>query len=172
MRGETFMPVQSLKYAPHALAAAIFAAIAFQPIDARAAGPFTSLAGNWAGSGTISMKSGTRERIRCRVSYTVSPSGNSLTQTLRCASDSYKFNVDSTVTEEGGSISGNWTETTRNATGSVSGQIKGPVIEVLVTGLGFTAGISILTRDGTQAVWIKPTGGPDVVGVKVALHKT
>jgi hypothetical protein len=166
------MPGQSLKYRPHALAAAISAAIAFQPIDAHAGGPFTSLAGNWLGSGTISMKSGSRERIRCRAAYAVAPGGKSLTQTLRCASDSYKFNVDSTVTEEGGAISGNWTETTRNATGSVSGQIKGPVIEVLVTGVGFTAGISILTRDGTQAVAIQPSGGTDVVGVKVTLRKT
>ena len=33
------------------------------------------------------------------------------------------------------------------------------------------AGISILTRGGTQAVWIQPSGGTDVVGVKVALHR-
>ncbi len=164
------MPVQA-QYRPRALAAAIFAAIAFQPIDARAEGPFASLAGNWAGSGTISMKSGSQERIRCRAAYAIAPGGDSLTQTLRCASDSYKFNVDSTVTEDGGAISGSWTETTRNATGSVSGQIKGPLIEVLVTGVGFTAGISILTRGETQAVWIQPSGGTDVVGVKVALHR-
>lgn len=166
------MPVQALKYRPHALAAAIFAAVAFQPIDARAAGPFASLAGNWSGSGTISMKSGTNERIRCRATYSVAPGGDSLTQALRCASDSYKFNVNSTVTANGGAISGSWTETTRNATGSVSGRINGPVIEVLVTGVGFTAGISILTRDGTQGVEIAPSGGTDVVGVKVLLHRT
>jgi hypothetical protein len=166
------MPFQSLKYRPHALAAAIFVAIAFQPIDARAEGPFASLAGNWAGSGTISMKSGTNERIRCRATYSIAPGGDSLTQSLRCASDSYKFNVDSTVTANAGAISGSWTETTRNATGSVSGEVRGPVIEVLVTGVGFSAGISILTRGGTQAVAIQPSGGTDVVGVRVVLHRT
>jgi hypothetical protein len=166
------MLVQSLKYRPHALAAAIFAAITFQPIDAHAAGPFTALAGNWAGSGTISMESGTRERIRCRATYSIAPGGDSLTQALRCASDSYKFDVDSTVTANGGSISGSWTETTRNATGNVTGSINGPVIEVLVTGVGFTAGISILTRDGMQAVAIQPSGGTDVVGVRVILRRT
>jgi hypothetical protein len=166
------MLVQSLKCRPHALAAAIFAAIAFQPIDARAAGPFAGLAGNWTGSGTISMKSGTNERIRCRATYSIDPDGNSLTQVLRCASDSYKFNVDSTVTANAGSISGSWTETTRNATGNVTGSINGPVIEVLVTGVGFTAGISILTRDGKQAVAIQPSGGTDVVGVRVVLRRT
>ncbi len=166
------MLVQSPKHRPHAFAAAIFAAIAFQPVDARAAGPFASLVGDWSGSGTISMKSGTRERIRCRATYSVAPGGDSLTQALRCASDSYKFNVDSTVTANGGSISGSWTETTRNATGNVTGSIQGPVISVLVTGVGFTAGISILTRDGMQAVAIQPSGGTDVVGVRVTLRRT
>jgi hypothetical protein len=164
------MPVQSLKYGPHALAAAIFAAVVFQPVDAFA-GPFTPLEGNWTGGGTISMQSGTRERVRCRATYAVSPAGDSLTQTLRCASDSYKFNVDSTVSENGGAISGSWTETTRNATGSVSGQVSGSVIEVLVTGVGFTAGISLATRGTTQAVAIRPSGGTDVVGVSVTLHR-
>ncbi|MGC1557346.1 MAG: hypothetical protein WA745_07425 [Methylovirgula sp.] len=79
--------------------------------------------------------------------------------------------MNSTVTAQGGSISGNWTETTRNATGSVSGQVSGPVIEVLVTGIGFSAGISILTRGRAQAVAIRPQGGTDVVGVTVALHR-
>jgi hypothetical protein len=164
------MPVQTLKYGPHALAAALFAAIVFQPVDA-SAGAFTALQGNWSGGGTISMQNGTHERIRCKATYDVSPPGDSLTQTLRCASDSYKFNVDSTVTENGGTISGSWTETTRNVTGSVSGQVSGSVIEVLVTGVGFSAGISLATRGSAQAVAIRPSGDTDVVGVTVSLHK-
>ncbi|MFZ0729178.1 MAG: hypothetical protein WAN31_10360 [Methylovirgula sp.] len=164
------MPLPSPKHRPYALAAAIFAAIALNAGDAFA-GPFTALQGKWAGGGTISMRDGTRERIRCRASYSVASAGDSLTQVLLCASDSYKFDVNSTVTAQGGSISGNWTETTRNATGSVSGQVSGPVIEVLVTGIGFSAGISILTRGRAQAVAIRPQGGTDVVGVTVALHR-
>jgi hypothetical protein len=165
------MPGQSTKYRPHALAAALFAAVALQPVDARADGPFSPLAGRWAGGGVISMQDGTRERIRCHASYDITPAGDSLTQTLLCASDSYKFDVDSTVSESGGAISGNWTETTRNATGSVSGRVNGPVVQVLVTGVGFSAGISILTRGRTQAVAIRPSGGTDVVGVTVTLHR-
>jgi hypothetical protein len=165
------MPCQSTRYRPHALAAAIFAAIAFQPIDARAEGPFSSLAGRWSGGGTISMRDGTRERIRCHATYDITPAGDSLTQTLLCASDSYKFDVDSTVTASGGAVSGNWTETTRNVTGGVSGRVNGPVIQVLVTGVGFSAGISILTRGAAQAVAIRPSGGTDVVGVTVTLHR-
>ncbi|HKH81129.1 MAG TPA: hypothetical protein VKA03_05910 [Methylovirgula sp.] len=166
------MPVQPLKFAPHALAAAILAVLSLYAVDARAEpGPFTSLAGYWRGDGTISMKDGSRERLRCRATYAVSQTGDSLNQTLLCASDSYKFDVNSSVTEEDGAISGSWTETTRNASGSVSGQVNGSVIEVAVTGAGFTAGISIVTHSRTQSVSIKPQGGTDVVGVTVTLHR-
>jgi hypothetical protein len=164
------MPLPPSRHRPFALAAALFAAFTLNAGNAFA-GPFTSLQGKWVGSGTISMRDGTRERIRCRANYAVPAGGASLTQVLLCASDSYKFDVDSTVSEQGGAISGNWTETTRNATGSVTGRVAGPVIEVLVTGVGFSAGISILTRGGAQAVAIKPQGGTDVVGVTVNLHR-
>jgi hypothetical protein len=164
------MPVQSPKHRPHALAAAIFAAAALVPVDAYA-GPFTILQGKWVGGGVISMQNGTRERIRCRANYSVTPAGDSLNQVLLCASDSYKFDVDSTVAEQGGAISGSWTETTRNVTGNVTGQVRGPLVQVLVTGVGFSAGISILTRGGMQGVAIRPQGGTDVVGVTVALHR-
>jgi hypothetical protein len=165
------MPVQSFRNGLHAFAAAIFALAVLHPLDARAEGPFTVLDGSWSGGGTISMKDGTRERLRCRATYSASPSGFSLTQTLLCASDSYKFDVDSTVAVQDGAISGSWTETTRNATGSVSGQVRGEVIEVLVTGIGFSAGISISTRGRTQAVSITPQGGTDVTGVTVTMHR-
>jgi hypothetical protein len=166
------MPVQSVKYGPRALAAATLAILSLYAVDARAdPGPFTSLEGRWRGDGTISMKDGTHERLRCRATYAVAPAGDSLTQTLLCASDSYKFDVDSTVAESGGAISGSWTETTRNATGSVTGQVRGSVIEVLVTGLGFSAGISLSTRGRIQAVSITPQGGTDVTGVTVTLHR-
>ncbi len=171
-RVETFMPVQSSKFRPHALAAAVLAVLSLQAVDARAAdGPFTSLEGNWIGSGTIAMKSGTRERIRCRATYAVSPAGTAINQKLLCASDSYRFNVLSDESEEGGVISGNWSETTRNATGSVSGRIDGSVIRATVNGVGFTADLSLVTRGRTQAVSIRPSGGTDVVDVTVNLRR-
>lgn len=171
-RVETFMSVQSSKSRPHALAAAVLAVLSLQVVDARAAdGPFTSLEGNWTGSGTITMKSGTRERIRCRATYAVSPAGNAINQRLLCASDSYRFNVVSDETEQGGVIGGGWSETTRNASGSVSGRIDGSVIRATVTGVGFTADLSLVTRGRTQAVSIRPSGGTDVVDVTVNLRR-
>ncbi|MEI9916808.1 MAG: lytic murein transglycosylase [Methylovirgula sp.] len=78
--------------------------------DSSFAGPFSSLAGNWAGNGTLTM-SGTRERIRCRAIYFVSSGGESLQQILRCASDNFIIDVHSNVIEIDGRLSGTWQET-------------------------------------------------------------
>ena len=66
------------------------------------------IAGNWSGGGTITLDDGSRERIRCRASYQVS--GPNMTMTLTCASDAYKFNLGANVVDQGGQVSGTWTE--------------------------------------------------------------
>ena len=92
-------------------------------------------------------------------------------QNLTCASDSYKFNVVSNVTSSGGSISGDWTETSRNATGHISGKITPTQISAYVQGTGFTASIGIAARAGRQSVTISPTG-TDIANVSVTMSKT
>jgi hypothetical protein len=152
-------------------AMAFMAALAVPASDARAGGPFTPLAGNWTGRGTIIMPGGAQERIRCRASYVVSSAGDALSQVLRCASDSFIVNVDSEVTEQSGELSGSWTETTRGATGNLSGEVRGPVIRGTIAGLGFTAALSLVTRGRTQFVSITLEGGSDIAGVVVTFHR-
>jgi hypothetical protein len=165
-----FMPVKLSKCVP--LAAAFFAVAAFQCADAYAASALRPLAGYWTGGGIISMKDGTHERIRCRGSYAVSSAGNALNQSLLCASDSYKFNVKSNVEETApGILTGSWAETTRNANGQLAGRVAGSRIAANVQGVGFTASILIVTHGRTQSVSITPTGGTDVVGVNVNMHR-
>ena len=50
---------------------------------------------------------------------------NALALSLRCASDSYKFDLASDITTDGANISGSWNETTRGVIGSLSGKISG-----------------------------------------------
>jgi hypothetical protein len=165
---EIFMPVKLSKCVP--LAAALLTAASWQMAEADSA--LNSLAGYWRGAGTISMKNGTHERIRCRGSYAVSEAGDALNQNLLCASDSYRFDVRSNVSESaGGVLSGSWAETTRNARGQLSGRVAGSRIVANVQGVGFTAAISIVTRGRSESVSIAPSGGTDVVGVTVAMRK-
>jgi hypothetical protein len=69
-------------------------------------GPFLGLSGHWSGAGTVTMKNGATERIRCKATYAVHSTGRALNQSLRGASDSYRLEISSNVIFEGGAISG------------------------------------------------------------------
>ena len=100
-------------------------------------GPFAGMAGNWSGAGTVTLDDGSTERIRCRASYAVGAGGNGLQQTLTCASDSYKFNLSSNVMAQGSSISGTWSESSRNINGNLEGRSGGGNFQVVATAPGF-----------------------------------
>lgn len=134
-------------------------------------GPFAGLSGSWSGSGFIKLASGQRERLRCRANYNVGESGTRLQQSLRCASDSYRFDVNSNIVSEGGALSGSWTETSRNASGSVSGRVSGGEIQARIDGAGFSARLTLNTRADRQSVTIA-SPGHDITEVSVALART
>jgi hypothetical protein len=151
-----------------ALAVAVFA-LASAPAFAQT-GPFAPLAGTWSGEGTITTSNGGGERIRCRAKYTVGEGGRAFQQALTCASDSYKFEINSKVETDGTKVTGTWSEATRGVSGSLTGRISGPNISAMVEAQGFQAGLAVNTRGRSQSVNIKP-GGTDVTDVTVNLHK-
>lgn len=134
------------------------------------AGPFSSFAGDWTGTGTVTVDNGSKERLRCKAHYTVGGDGNTLVQNLTCASDSYKFNVVSNVRAEGNAISGSWSETSRGADGEIVGRVGPTQISAQVNGPGFSARIGIAARGGRQSVTISPTG-TDISNVSVTMSK-
>jgi hypothetical protein len=135
------------------------------------AGPFLGLSGHWSGAGTVTMTDGATERIRCKAAYAVNATGKAVQQTLRCASDSYRFEISSNVISEGGSLSGSWAEATHGASGNISGRTSGAEIVVNVAGAGFTAHLDLRTQGDRQSVTIRPQGGTDVTAVSIALRK-
>src|SRR6266700_3097975 len=104
-------------------------------------GPFEGFDGAWSGNGTVALSDGTTERIRCKADYKVNGTGLGLKQSLRCASDSYKFDLTSDVTSQGDRISGNWSEASRNVFGNLQGTAGGGRIEVFVEANGFAANL-------------------------------
>jgi hypothetical protein len=120
--------------------------------------PFAHLAGSWAGQGKITVKSGGSERIRCRGSYRAGQGGTTLTISLRCASDSYKFELASDVTYDNGNISGSWNESSRQVYGQLSGRATANNISAQASAVGVSAGISIATRGNSQTVVIRSPG--------------
>src|SRR5690349_4238198 len=99
----------------------VIIALAATPASSETAmSPFRAMAGNWVGGGIIVMASGQQERMRCRASYGITVDADQLRLNLRCASDSYNFDLTSEVQYRGGAISGGWTEASRNASGTIS----------------------------------------------------
>jgi hypothetical protein len=120
--------------------------------------PFAGFAGNWSGKGTVTLTDGSKENIRCRASYRVNVTGTALKQNLRCASDSYQFDLSSDVVSDGDQLTGNWSEASRNLFGSVRGRASGGEIEVFVEAAGFAANLSLRTRGNKQSVSITSKG--------------
>jgi hypothetical protein len=134
------------------------------------AGPFAGFNGTWSGNGTVSLSDGSTERIRCKADYKVDGSGTGLKQNLRCASDSYKFDLSSDVTSQGNRISGNWSEASRNVFGNLQGTAGGGQIDVFVEAAGFAANLTLRTTGNRQTVQISSKG--DIRGVNITMVKS
>lgn len=136
------------------LGAAAFFVAAFAGASTHAqSGPFAGLAGSWSGGGTVTLDDGSVERIRCRAHYNVrAPAMN---MSLTCASDAYKFNLAADVVDQGGTISGNWSESNRGVSGNLSGRGGGGTFQVIAEAQGVTANISLRTTGNRQIVSIR-----------------
>ena len=150
-------------------------AIAFALVLSTTAGnaqsrPFAGFDGAWSGNGTVSLSDGSNERLRCRAEYKVDSTGSGLKQTLRCASDSYKFDLTSDVKSEGNRVSGQWNEASRNIFGSLQGTAGGGRIDVMVEAPGFTASLTLRTSGNKQSVQISSKG--DIRGVTINMVKS
>lgn len=138
-----------------------------------AAGPFAALAGAWQGTGTIQPGNGTTERIRCNATYRPRGSGGyEVDLDLRCASDSYNFDLTGQfAADEGNHVSGQWTEHTRNIGGNAIGTARGDRLHVHVESGGFTADLSMVTRGRHQGVTIDSPGGGQPVRASITLSR-
>jgi hypothetical protein len=141
------------------------------PGAALAAGPFAGLDGYWVGTGTVALRSGTKERMRCKAQYAVNPEGSNLQISLTCDSDTYKFHVNSYVNAAGGSLSGNWSETTRNVSGGLSGRASPGKLQVRLNAGGqFGASMAVTLKANQLAVSVNPSG-TSVASVSAALNR-
>jgi hypothetical protein len=139
-------------------------------VIAAAPSPFAAMAGSWSGGGVLSTTDGAQERLRCRASYDVTSSGAALRLNLKCASQSYNFDLASDVQYRGGAISGSWSEASQNASGSLSGRAVGDRIEAAARGQTLSVNLSMTTRGGRQSVSIRPQG-TNVTAVSLELDR-
>jgi len=140
------------------------------PAPAQSAGPFSPFAGSFRGGGAVIGSDGHKERLSCRVSGTVGDGGESLTQTIVCASDSYRFDIHGHAVAQGGSVRGDWQESTRGVSGALSGRVSDGHFSGSVAGGSFNAGFSLRVSGRRLSFDLRPQGG-DVARVDVSLSR-
>lgn len=139
---------------------------------AQSEGPFERLAGHWSGAGTIELANGAREPIRCRASYDVLGQQDNLQFNIRCASDSFSFDLRGSANHAAGAITGTWSEATRNASGTMSGNANADRFEVVAKGANFSATMTLTTQGDRQSVTIKSQDAKaDVKGASITLRR-
>ena len=136
-------------------------------LPALAAGPFESLSGTWSGAGTVHPQGGSAERVRCNATYR--PEGSALSVHLRCASDSYNFDLSGRITTDGTSLNGQWTENSRGTGGSISGTMRGDHMQVHIDAAGLAADLGITTRGKRQDVSLDSHGGGEIVKGSISM---
>ena len=132
--------------------------------------PFAAMAGTWSGGGMLQSSDGTQEQLRCRAGYEVGGVGAEMRLNLRCASESYNFDLTSDVQYRGGTITGSWSEASRNASGTITGRARGGQIEAAATSQNFSADISLQTRGNQQFVSLRPHG-TNITAVSLQLNR-
>ena len=135
----------------------------------RGESPFAAMIGSWSGGGTLSLSNGTKERIRCRANY--QDGGATMSLELRCASDSYRFELQSNVSHNGGDLSGTWSEATRGAGGNISGTINRGRIQARAVGTGFSASLGMATAGSKQSIVIQSPGS-ELEQVNISLNRS
>ena len=154
-----------------AASVALLLGVAAGPRPAQAfTSPFTAMSGSWSGSGTITTSNGNKERIRCRAKYDVDGAGSSLDLTLRCASDSYNFELQSNATHNNGAVSGTWSETTRRVGGSIEGHARGNAISLRVSGV-ISAMLGVSTNANQQSISIQAPG-TELQSVAISMNRS
>jgi hypothetical protein len=131
--------------------------------------PFHALSGTWSGGGTITMANGAKERIRCRAHYDVNGSGSAVDLRLRCAGDSFTFELQSNVGYQDGMVSGTWSETTRRVGGNLEGNARGNRISVRVSGV-ISALLAVSTNANQQSISIEAPG-TEMAAVAISMSR-
>lgn len=99
-------------------------------VPASAGGPFDAFKGSRAGGGSVTFVNGQTETVRC--TRRGSPSGNSLSRTMRCASTSFKVDLSCNLTASGSHVSGSCNESNYGVGISLSGSMSGSTIHAHV----------------------------------------
>jgi hypothetical protein len=164
------MPISSPKTISRALAIVALTAT-LGATGARADGVFSPFAGDWHGAGRVSDIHGKSEALRCKSKLAPSSDGIAMSVNLVCASDSYRVDFHADLYTDGQKLRGTWSESTRAATGNVSGVIRPDIINARTQAPGFEAAIVIRVVGGKRLDVSLNAQGTSVNQVQVSMKR-
>jgi hypothetical protein len=130
-----------------------------------------SLAGRWAGVGTMIPASGPSETFRCVVTYFPTENGSRLRQNLRCKSASYQFDGSAQLQIDAGKVTGHWQDKVNSLNGTVTGNITADGFHILLSGDLFDAKMTVVNSPCRQSVTIVPEEGTPLKKLSAVLKK-
>jgi hypothetical protein len=138
-----------------------------------APGAFAGFPGDWEGDGMIRFGDGSKERLKCKVNYTVpNESAEDLGINFSCKSDNYAFELTGNADSDAdGALTGQWKESSRNFGGTVIGKVQGERIRLHISSSGFSATLLLTTKDNRQTVNIESGGGGEEATATITLRR-
>lgn len=153
------MRINSFGSNRHGTVAAAFAGVlALVGPSTTAMAQFSTLSGNWSGTGQVKLDDGRTERVSCRAYYAPRDGGSGLGLALRCASPSYRIELRSSLRAQGNKVSGTWEERSFNAGGAISGSSSGGTLSLSFSGT-LNGSMVVNTSGASQRVSITTSSG-------------
>ena len=131
---------------------------------------FEGLPGRWMGKGLLGFKDGKRESVTCRVTYFMSDDRAALKQNIRCASPSGKVEVKSEVKNDGGKLTGSWSELIYNLAGDLTGEVTPKGLRVHVKAADLNASMDVIVKGTKQIIEIN-FNSATLIGMTLVLDK-
>lgn len=131
---------------------------------------FVMLRGSWRGSGSLHLKGGHREQVRCTSKVKVVSAGRKANQTIRCINPRYQVYFVSSAINSGGRITGSWSDKRNGTNGEISGNIKGQILSLRLTTQGQSASLNIHVTKCRQSMNLRSYSG-DIERINVVLRK-
>jgi hypothetical protein len=101
-----------------------------------------SIGGTWSGGGTVTLKSGNVEKVRCRATF--SPSGNGASMSASCANATAKVTQTAELTRVSATrYIGEFNNPEFNISGSIRITISGNTLNASLSGGGGSASMSM-----------------------------
>ena len=136
---------------------------------AESATPFAQLSGAWHGGGQVKYNDGSNERLSCRGNYSQKSAGAELTLAIRCQSPSNKIDMKSSISYEGGRLSGHWSEKSFGLEGDVDGSSAANKFTVRISGQ-LQGSMTVSMNGANHSVSIATTG-PGFKAVSISFSR-